>query len=42
MEVCVGCHGKHGQGGKNDEYLRLTRQRASYIQEQFLAFHRWT
>lgn len=37
-EICSGCHGRFGQGGKNGEYPRLAGQRAAYIEEQLHAF----
>jgi cytochrome c553 len=37
-EICAGCHGQFGQGGKDGEYPRLAGQRALYIEEQLLAF----
>jgi cytochrome c553 len=38
FNICAGCHGKYGQGGKNGEYPRLAGQRAAYVEEQLLAF----
>lgn len=38
FQICAGCHGKYGQGGKNGEYPRLAGQRAAYVEEQLLAF----
>ncbi len=38
FEICAGCHGKYGQGGKKGEYPRLAGQRAAYVEEQLLAF----
>lgn len=38
FQICAGCHGKYGQGGKNGEYPRLAGQRAAYVEEQLHAF----
>lgn len=38
FEICAGCHGRYGQGGKNGEYPRLAGQRALYIEEQLQSF----
>lgn len=38
FQICAGCHGKFGQGGKAGEYPRLAGQRATYVEEQLHAF----
>jgi len=37
-EVCAGCHGEYGQGGKDGEYPRLAGQPMSYIVNQMQLF----
>lgn len=37
-EVCAGCHGELGQGGKEGEYPRLAGLPASFIAKQLLLF----
>ncbi len=37
-EVCAGCHGEYGQGGKDGEYPRLASQPEAYIAEQLHLF----
>lgn len=37
-EVCAGCHGKIGQGGKEGEYPRLAGLPASFIAKQLVLF----
>lgn len=37
-EVCAGCHGEFGQGGKKGEYPRLAGLPASYIVQQLGLF----
>ncbi len=37
-EVCAGCHGEFGQGGKKGEYPRLAGQAATYIAKQLRLF----
>ena len=37
-EVCAGCHGEYGQGGKNGEYPRLAGLPAAYIIAQVKLF----
>jgi len=37
-EVCAGCHGEFGQGGKQGEYPRLAGQAASFIAKQLRLF----
>ncbi len=37
-EVCAGCHGEYGQGGKNGEYPRLAGLPAAYIAAQIKLF----
>jgi cytochrome c553 len=37
-EVCAGCHGEFGQGGKQGEYPRLAGQAATYIAKQLHLF----
>jgi len=37
-EVCAGCHGEFGQGGKEGEYPRLAGLPASFIAKQLLLF----
>lgn len=37
-DVCAGCHGDHGQGGKHGVYPRLAGQPATYIATQLRAF----
>ncbi len=37
-EVCAGCHGEFGQGGKEGEYPRLAGMPASFIARQLLLF----
>ncbi|MCP3868579.1 MAG: c-type cytochrome [Gammaproteobacteria bacterium] len=37
-EVCAGCHGEFGQGGKEGEYPRLAGMPAEFISRQLLLF----
>ncbi len=37
-EVCAGCHGEYGEGGKQGEYPRLAGQPASFIARQLELF----
>jgi len=37
-EVCAGCHGEFGQGGKEGEYPRLAGLPASFIANQLILF----
>ena len=37
-EVCAGCHGEFGQGGKDGEYPRLAGQPAEFIAKQLHLF----
>ena len=37
-EVCAGCHGEFGQGGKNGEYPRLAGLPAKYLIDQIKLF----
>ena len=37
-ELCAGCHGEYGQGGKEGEYPRLAGQPATFISQQLLLF----
>ena len=37
-EVCAGCHGEFGEGGKNGEYPRLAGLPANYIVQQIKLF----
>jgi cytochrome c553 len=37
-EVCAGCHGEFGQGGKEGEYPRLAGQPAGFIAKQMHLF----
>jgi cytochrome c553 len=37
-EVCAGCHGEYGQGGKNGEYPRLAGLPSGYIIQQLKLF----
>jgi cytochrome c553 len=37
-EVCAGCHGPHGEGGKEGEYPRLAGLPADFIARQLLLF----
>lgn len=37
-EVCAGCHGEFGQGGKEGEYPRLAGQPAAFIARQMHLF----
>jgi cytochrome c553 len=37
-EVCAGCHGEFGQGGKQGEYPRLAGMPAAFLREQLLLF----
>jgi cytochrome c553 len=37
-EVCAGCHGEFGQGGKEGEYPRLAGQPAAFIARQLELF----
>lgn len=41
-EVCAGCHGEFGAGGKEGEYPRLAGQPAPFIAEQLLLFRERT
>ena len=37
-EVCAGCHGEYGQGGKEGEYPRIAGLPAAYIAKEMLRF----
>ncbi len=37
-EVCAGCHGEYGQGGKEGLYPRLSGMPADFIAEQLILF----
>jgi len=37
-ELCAGCHGEYGEGGKDGEYPRIAGQPAGYIAEQLHLF----
>lgn len=37
-EVCAGCHGEFGEGGKDGEYPRIAGFPAKYLEEQLLLF----
>lgn len=37
-EVCAGCHGEFGAGGKEGEYPRIAGQPAAYLASQMLLF----
>jgi len=37
-EVCAGCHGEYGQGGKNGEYPRIAGMPAAFIRKQLELF----
>ena len=37
-EVCAGCHGEFGQGGKQGEYPRIAGQSATFIAQQLRLF----
>jgi cytochrome c553 len=37
-EVCAGCHGEFGQGGKDGEYPRIAGQPMTYIVKQMHLF----
>lgn len=37
-EVCAGCHGEYGEGGKDGEYPRLAGQPAGFIAKQLHLF----
>jgi cytochrome c553 len=37
-EVCAGCHGEYGQGGKDGEYPRLAGMPAAFIAKQLNLF----
>lgn len=37
-ELCAGCHGEFGQGGKDGEYPRLATQPAGFIVDQLRLF----
>lgn len=37
-EVCAGCHGEYGQGGKEGEYPRIAGQPAGFIARQLELF----
>jgi len=37
-EVCAGCHGEFGEGGKDGEYPRIAGFPANYLVEQLLLF----
>lgn len=37
-EVCAGCHGEYGQGGKDGEYPRLAGMPAAFVARQLLLF----
>ncbi|MGE5466375.1 MAG: c-type cytochrome [Ignavibacteria bacterium] len=38
MNVCAGCHGDNGQGGKKGEYPRIAGQPVAYLTQQLRAF----
>ncbi len=37
-EVCAGCHGEFGQGGKDGEYPRIAGQSARFLEYQLILF----
>jgi len=37
-EVCAGCHGEYGEGGKDGEYPRIAGFPAKYLVEQLLLY----
>ncbi len=37
-DVCAGCHGEYGQGGKEGEYPRLAGMPAEFIAQQLVLF----
>jgi len=37
-ELCAGCHGEYGEGGKDGEYPRLAGQPADYLARQLYLF----
>lgn len=37
-ELCAGCHGEYGQGGKQGEYPRIAGQPYQYLVDQLLLF----
>lgn len=37
-EVCAGCHGEFGQGGKDGEYPRIAGQPANFLEQQLILF----
>ena len=37
-ELCAGCHGEYGEGGKQGEYPRLAGLPAAYIEQQIQLF----
>lgn len=37
-EVCAGCHGEYGQGGKQGEYPRLAGQPYRFLYDQLILF----
>lgn len=37
-EICAGCHGEFGQGGKDEEYPRIAGQPMAYIVKQMHLF----
>ncbi|MCP3667944.1 MAG: c-type cytochrome [Gammaproteobacteria bacterium] len=37
-QVCAGCHGEFGQGGKDGEYPRLAGMPAAFIAQQLILF----
>lgn len=37
-EVCAGCHGVNGEGGKNGEYPRIAGQPYRFLYEQMILF----
>lgn len=37
-ELCAGCHGEYGEGGKDGEYPRLAGQPAAFTAQQLLLF----
>lgn len=37
-ELCAGCHGEYGQGGKQGEYPRIAGMPAEYIAKQMVLF----
>ncbi|GAB4346504.1 MAG: hypothetical protein Kow006_05090 [Gammaproteobacteria bacterium] len=41
-EVCAGCHGEYGEGGKEGEYPRIAGLPARYIAQEMLRFRNRT